>query len=77
MKEEIVQIEEDFRTRGLKKVQQESVVSSIKQKYEAYAEIEIGKTLDKMPLYQTQSTGIQIISSPKPDRSRRHLSTHR
>ncbi len=58
MKDEIVQIEEDFRTRGLKKVQQESVVSSIKQKYEAYAEIEIGKTLDKMPLYQTQSTGI-------------------
>ena len=58
MKDEIAQIEEDFRTRGLKKAQQESVVSSIKQKYEAYAEIEIGKTLDKMPLYQTQSTGI-------------------
>ena len=66
----MLQIEEDCRTRVLKKQQQESVVSSIKQKYEAYAEIEIGKTLDKLPLFSPRSPTMQAIMNPKPDRTK-------
>ena len=50
--------------RIIKKAQREELVTSIKQKYEAFAEVEIGRTLDKLPLNgQSGTIDVQQIQS--------------